>query len=293
VTDDSGTHLHCSLCTARAPRRDVNASLGGTGACAIAAKLDIYGSANEAVRRAHCGSMWRSRKVGIGLEQNRRVASALSIQGLGTGGTAMKKAALSLTTLAALTVTTVALADESNRMGGPTSTPSSSSVAPAPESTASAPCPQTVTTTTISSAEIAPAPIMAPPPPRETITVRQSFRPHRPLLYTGTSMFVSSYAATAAMTAVRDIRDANGDQSLYIPVAGPWLHLRNSSPSTLDLALIAGSGVTQGTGVFLSVLSLIVPEKVPAATIQAGSAKVLVTAGAAGSGAGVGAFGQF
>lgn len=225
----------------------------------------------------------------------------------------MKKATLSLTTLAALTVTTVALGDEPNRMGGPTSAPPSSSVtqptpviviapqaatpqappagmAPQPGSApATAPCP--VATTTITSAEIVP---MTPPPPRDTITVKQTSRPHRPLLYTGSSMLVSTYAATAAVTAIRDVRDGNKDQTLYIPVAGPWLHLRTSSEGMLDKSLIIGSGVAQGVGAFLSVLSLIVPEKVPAATIQAGGVKVHITASSPGKGAaGIGAGGTF
>lgn len=107
-------------------------------------------------------------------------------------------------------------------------------------------------------------------------------------------MLIGSYAATAAMTAVRDVRDSNGDQMLYIPVAGPWLHLRTTTESPLDTGLIIGSGVAQGVGAFLSVLSLVVPEKVPAATIEAGGVKVLVTATAPGRGAaGIGAIGQF
>jgi hypothetical protein len=209
----------------------------------------------------------------------------------------MKKAALALTTLAALTVTTAALAQETTE-GGPTSTVPGATTpsAPAPQApiTPVAPAPQTGTTT-ITAADATAAPLAAvPPPTRETITVRQSYRPNRPLLYTGSTMLLSSYAATAAVTATQNIRDANGDQSLYIPVAGPWLHLANTSHNTRDTILIAGSGVAQGAGLLIGALSLLVPEHVPAATIQAGGIKMNITATSYGRGsAGIGAVGQF
>ncbi len=210
----------------------------------------------------------------------------------------MKKAALALTTLAALTVTTVALAQESTE--GPTSTVSGSGNPSSPGPQAAPPPaspPQTSTTTTTGADVTAAAPTtpLAPPPPtRESITLRQTYRPNRPLLYTGSSMLLGSYAATAAVTATRGIRDANGDQSLYIPVAGPWIHLASTTHSLRDTVLIAGSGVAQGTGLFLGALSLFVPEHVAAATIQAGGVKMNITATSYGRGsAGIGAFGQF
>lgn len=234
----------------------------------------------------------------------------------------MKKAALALTTLAALTVATVALAQEPTE-GGPTSTvpgatppappapqqqqqqqqqqpPGPGQPAPGPQGTPAAPPPPAppappTSTTRITSADATAAPMpMAPPPTRETITLRQSYRPNRPLLYTGSTMLITSYAATAAVTATRNVRDANGDQSLYIPVAGPWLHLANTSHNLRDTILIAGSGVAQGAGVLIGALSLLVPEHVPAATIQAGGVKMNITATSYGRGsAGIGAVGQF
>lgn len=213
----------------------------------------------------------------------------------------MKKAALALTTLATLTVTTVALAQEATE-GGPTSTqpPGTSPGAPAPQATSPGtpvpPSPETATTTiTAADTATAAAPVpMGAPPARETITLRQSYRPNRPLLYTGSTMLLSSYAATAAVTATQNIRDANGDQSLYIPVAGPWLHLATTSHTMRDTILIAGSGVAQGAGLLIGALSLIVPERVPAATIQAGGVRMNITATSFGRGsAGIGAVGQF
>ncbi len=224
----------------------------------------------------------------------------------------MKKALSALTTLAALTVTAVAVGQEPPG-GGPTPTPHDATNPPppaaaapgaavpnvppppgslppvspiAPEAPAEAtePAPQT----TLTAADVGAA---APPrpPPRETITVRQTYRPNRPLLYTGGSMLISSYAITAGFTGLQNLRDANGDQPTYIPVAGPWIHLANSNMSLFDQSLLAGSGVVQGAGVLIGVLSFIVPERVPAATVQAGGVNVHVAA----SPSGIQAFGQF
>lgn len=221
----------------------------------------------------------------------------------------MKKAALVLTTLAVVTTTTVALAQEPTEGEPPplepgAATPAAAPIEQAPPSvdasppesgppTRAEPCP--TATTTITSAEVTALPTPATPPPtRETITVTQSYRPNRPLLYTGSTMLIGSYAATAAAASMRNIRDENGDQSIYIPVAGPWMHLANSKNTPLDTALIAGSGVAQGAGVVITVLSLLVPEHVPAATLQAGGVKVQLTGTSFGRGsAGVGAVGLF
>ncbi len=218
----------------------------------------------------------------------------------------MKKAALVLTTLAVVAATTVALADEPAEGRPPPLEPGAATpaapaeeappeaAAPRAEATPPAraePCP--AATTTITSSDVTAMPMTAPPT-RETITVRQSYRPNRPLLYTGSTMLIGSYAATAAAVAVRNIRDADGDQSLYIPVAGPWMHLANSSNTPLDTVLIAGSGVAQGAGAVISVLSLLIPEHVPVATLQAGGVKMQLTGTSYGRGsAGIGAVGQF
>jgi hypothetical protein len=235
----------------------------------------------------------------------------------------MKKAPITLTTLCALTVATVALAQEP-RGEGPTPTlpeaptlpetkgpagpavpgPGAAGVSPsAPDAPAAAIAPtnppQTgacppASTTRVTSGEVTATPTAAPPPPRETITVRQAYTPNRPLLYTGGSMLIGSYAATAGFTAVQGIHDANGNQPLFIPVAGPWMHLANSNEKMLDKVLIAGSGVAQGAGALIGVLSFLIPEHVPAATIQAGDVKVNFTATSYGRGsAGLGAVGQF
>ena len=213
----------------------------------------------------------------------------------------MKKAALALTTLAALTVTTVALAHEPQEEG-PTSTSAGASFAsdvaakapPQASAKAAAPSPQTsITMLSSADATATPLPVM-PPPARETLTLRQAHRPNRTLLYAGGATLIGSYAATAAVTFTRRIHDSYGDQSLLIPVAGPWLHLANTKETMLHPALIAGSGVAQGAGLVIGALSLIIPEHVPAVTIQAGGVKMQLTASSPGKGsAGVGVVGQF
>jgi hypothetical protein len=224
----------------------------------------------------------------------------------------MKKAIGALTIIGALTTTTVALAQEPKQVAQTTvapgaappplpaaplaqSTPPASTPQPTEGTAPTGACPQTTATTTITAGEAMAAPLSpSPPPTGETVTLKQSIRPHRPLLYTGGIMLLSSYAATAALTAMRDVRDQSGEHSLYIPVAGPWMHLMNSKESPFNTWLIASSGLLQGAGIVLGALSLIIPERIPAATIQAAGVKMNVTATTSGSGsAGIGAVGQF
>lgn len=121
-------------------------------------------------------------------------------------------------------------------------------------------------------------------------------RPHRPLLITGGLMLAGSYATTAAFAGANG---PDGDKDLFIPIAGPWINLANRTCSgectneTRDTLLIAGSGVLQGVGAALMITSFFVPEKIPAARIQAGPVKMQVgpTAGAASGG--LGAIGTF
>ncbi len=155
--------------------------------------------------------------------------------------------------------------------------------------------PTSVTTTTAGQApqmsDAALSPAQTAPVERDTVTLYQNNRPNKAYLYTGGALFLGSYATTAAVNAASDI-----DRSLYIPVVGPWLHIaeRDSNADTLGTVLIAGSGVVQGIGVLMTTASFFIPEKVPAATIQAGNVKINVTPTAYGRGsAGIGAVGTF
>jgi hypothetical protein len=194
----------------------------------------------------------------------------------------MKKAAFALTTLAALAAAPAAFAQD---IPDDEASESSGALESGPVEA----------TTTITSAE-PPTPVAPMPPPRarETIVARQAIRPHRPLLIAGSSMLFGSYAATAAVTAVASYEGRTADERLYLPVVGPWMHLMDTTEGTLDMILIAGSGVAQGVGLGLTVLGLVIPEKIPAATIEALGTKVNLTATSFGRGsAGVGATGQF
>jgi hypothetical protein len=197
----------------------------------------------------------------------------------------MKKAAFALTTLAALAAAPAALAqdppdDETQESSGaPVSTPAEAST----------------TTITSTSAE-PPIPVapMAPPRARETIVARQKIRPHRPLLIAGTTTLFGSYVATAAVTAFASYEGRKADERLYLPVVGPWMHLADTTEGTMDMILVAGSGIAQGVGLGLTVLGVVIPEKIPAATIEALGTKVNLTATSFGRGfAGIGAVGQF
>jgi hypothetical protein len=129
------------------------------------------------------------------------------------------------------------------------------------------------------------------PPEKDTVVLYQSYRPNKAYLYTGGAILLGSYVTTAAVTA-----SENEDQVLYIPVAGPWISLadRPANEDTSTTALIIGSGVLQGVGALLTTASFFIPEKVPAATIQAGNTKIHLSPMANGRGtAGVGAFAQF
>lgn len=236
----------------------------------------------------------------------------------------MKKVTLTLTTLAALAAAPAAFAqatptngDASHAQGtatgqmgttttpaaqtGTTTTPSAQTPAPAtqPIQTTQQPLQTTQTstvgTTTVTQADITPMPATSTQPrERETITLKQSFRPNRPLLYTGGALFLGSYVTTVALTAAKvDDPNDKGDRTMYIPVVGPWLHLADIKETGTDLALTIGSGVLQGAGIGLAAASLFVPEKVPAATIQAGNVKMNVLPTTYASGGGVGAVGQF
>jgi hypothetical protein len=133
-----------------------------------------------------------------------------------------------------------------------------------------------------------------PPPPerqRESVTLYQKVRPNRAYLITGGSILVGSYVTTAVLTSTE-----NEDRTLYIPVVGPWLSLadRPSDADTTATALIVASGVVQGAGALLTVAGFLIPEKIPAATIQAGNVKINLSPTSYGRGsAGIGAVGTF
>ena len=156
-------------------------------------------------------------------------------------------------------------------------------------------------TTTTTSAEDATAASAGPTtslsmqPTGESQIVYAKRTPNKALLITGASLFVSTYVTTAALAGANG---GIGDKDLYIPVVGPWINIADRVPSTRenntrDTLLIAGSGVLQGVGAIMAVTSFFVPEKIPAARIQAGNVKMEVSPQAGAGMGGLGAIGTF
>ena len=167
--------------------------------------------------------------------------------------------------------------------------------APAP------PAQPTIGTTTVTAADTATAPTSEPPvvEPQEvdTVTVDRGIRPNRPLLFTGGFLLIATYVPTAiiANSEGRSVEDSN----LLIPVVGPWMNIADRrcdgcDNETRNIALAMASGVLQGVGAGMTILSFFVPEKVAAATIQAGSLKLQIGPSQVGrTGMGLGTVGVF
>lgn len=224
----------------------------------------------------------------------------------------LKLPILCATLVATMSVATASFADDTTSSTGTKSTtgtsvmtPSSPSVpattqttttvgtpaASTPAASAATPAPVTATSTTTTTAgdpSMSPSPAYTSSP--DTTTVVENRRPNRALLITGGLLFAGSYVTTAAVAGgAGSVRD----HDLYIPVAGPWINLATrgtDQPSnTRDTILIAGSGLLQGAGLGMAVMSFFIPEKANVATIAAGPVKMTLTPTAGGVGA-VGSF---
>ena len=179
-----------------------------------------------------------------------------------------------------LSVSTVALADDT--VAAP-----ANPATPAPAS----PVGSTVTTSA-SDARATLAPASAPLSAERT-TLYQTRTPNRFFLYVGGAALAGTYATTAVVAANSG---SIGDHDLYLPVVGPWINLASrdsATTSTGDTVLILGSGILQGVGAGMMVASLFIPEKYATATIAAGPVKMNVSPTAGAGSGGVGAFGTF
>jgi hypothetical protein len=200
----------------------------------------------------------------------------------------MRRVLMSVT-IAAIAATSIdVLADEP--VGTTTTMPAPAPPPPATPTQATPTTQETAAPATTLTSAVVPEP---PPLPneRDTVTLTQKFRPHRPLIVTGSVLLVGAYVPTAVLTATN-----NQDRSLYIPVVGPWLHLADRKPGEDAgiAALIAASGIVQGAGVIIMGASMFIPEKVPVATIQAGNVKINLSPTSYGRGtAALGAVGTF
>lgn len=215
---------------------------------------------------------------------------------------------LAALSLATLTTTTLPALAQSTPTPTPTPPPTPTqtpTLPPPPDNQASATTTGTgaggagTTTTTAAPIEdtTTAGPVAAAPPSHDTVTVTRKLTPNRPLLITGALLLTGSYVTTAVIqqSSGRDVQDSN----LLIPVAGPWMNLADRdcdgcNNETRNVALVIGSGVLQGVGAGMMIMSLFVPEKVEAATIQAGPVKLHLGPTQMGrTGMGAGAVGLF
>lgn len=94
-----------------------------------------------------------------------------------------------------------------------------------------------------------------------------SSRPNRPLLVTGSAIFLGSYGATAIQGAFSD-NQADEDNN-FIPLAGPWMNLSDrpcgigdcGTGEDVNQVLLIGSGIAQAAGVAIALSSLFIPEE--------------------------------
>lgn len=129
---------------------------------------------------------------------------------------------------------------------------------------------------------------------------REPLRPNRVLLLSGGAVILATYLPSAGIAATSG-RD--GDQYLYIPIAGPWVDLAvrgGCGPNPCDeeggyKTLIVASGIAQLAGTAMLVAAFFVPDgRERTARAAAVRAKpVVVPAPLGRSGAGVAIVGTF
>jgi hypothetical protein len=195
------------------------------------------------------------------------------------------------TLLASSTVATSSLADDTSPAPPQTWTtpPTTEAVSTEPTSTT------TITAADDTQATAAP-PLPIEPTPRESVIIERHQKPHKALLITGASMFITAYALTASFAGAAG---KASDRDLFVPLAGPFMNLANPNCSRgcqsddMDMALRIASGAVQNIGAVLMITSAFVPEKVPAARISAGPVKMHIAPTGGAGGGGLGAIGTF
>lgn len=132
----------------------------------------------------------------------------------------------------------------------------------------------------------------------------REIRPNRPLLITGSAIFLGTYGASVIQALASD---TEADDNNYIPLVGPWLNIAERDCQLGDCGtqedwnniLLIGSGVAQGVGVGLAIASLIVPETEERVAKGKDKTKVakpevrVIPVQMGRGGAGVGAVGRF
>jgi hypothetical protein len=132
------------------------------------------------------------------------------------------------------------------------------------------------------------------PPERSDAELDTAYRPNRPLLIAGSVIFGASYGPSLLYDQTSTY---NTQSDLGIPVAGPWLDLRNDVCTMqpcdeLSSGLLILDGLAQAIGVGLLLSSLFVPED--AFRFSSRSASVVLTPSRLSHAAyGLGASGSF
>ena len=96
--------------------------------------------------------------------------------------------------------------------------------------------------------------------PRVDTALTRKTIPNRRLLATGSVLLAGSYGP-AVIGAAASTRD--GDDKLYVPIAGPWLALTQGRPESAgQKVLLVTDGTVQGLGALAMLSSLLVPERI-------------------------------
>jgi hypothetical protein len=127
-------------------------------------------------------------------------------------------------------------------------------------------------------------------------------RPNRGLLITGGAIIAASYIPPVIVAATSE---RNGDEYLYIPVAGPWIDLGERGgcgpnpcgEEAVYKTLLVATGIAHLVGTGLVVSSFIIPERNErierTRTVTASTKPVIVPAQLGRSGAGFAVVGRF
>src|SRR5689334_19603825 len=134
-------------------------------------------------------------------------------------------------------------------------TPTTPEAVPVESSTTTSyePAPSDTPQPVVSGSGSSPVMMGNPGEPMVDETNRLTF-PNRPLLITGSTVFVLSYVPAVVFQAVEE-----RNKDLYIPVAGPWMDFAKGDDGTLAKSLLAADGVLQGLGALSMVGSLFIP----------------------------------
>lgn len=116
-----------------------------------------------------------------------------------------------------------------------------------------------LTASAVAAESLAGDPAFSSNEPRLNTEIEHQRFPNVPLLATGSVLLGASYLPAVVGAA---ISDRDGDDNLYIPVAGPWMaYARGAEEKPGYKALLVANGVAQGLGGLMMLTSLMIPEE--------------------------------